>query len=164
MKIEPLSILKLIGHNVLLGRYASSNIFEAVIITLSPNKLLFKFVEDGGKPEWGTILDYEVHDDLGFPVVEEKKEITKPWNGEFPKHAPAPKDDYPIPHRDKPGPWIPHPHTPPYSNNIICQYCGQDSGIPQILGMYIPPEGLRCRHCGQVLVMGTQIWCSNKVD
>lgn len=39
-------------------------------------------------------------------------------------------------------------------NNITCLQCGQDSGIPRILLMVIPPEGLRCQCCGAIVVSG----------
>lgn len=43
------------------------------------------------------------------------------------------------------------------TNNIICSSCGEDSGIPRILWMVIPAEGLNCQRCGEKVVSGPTV-------
>lgn len=43
---------------------------------------------------------------------------------------------------------------PTIYGNITCPHCGCDSGIPMILNMVIPPEGLCCKNCGRLVCGG----------
>jgi hypothetical protein len=47
----------------------------------------------------------------------------------------------------------------PITNNIICYNCGSDTGIHQVLNILIPPNGLKCPHCGAVVVNSIEITC-----
>lgn len=49
-------------------------------------------------------------------------------------------------------------------DNIICPYCGEDTGIPKILHMVIPDEGLKCPHCHQVVVRPSRATWANRED
>ena len=53
-------------------------------------------------------------------------------------------------------PWHPDRNTdsgtPYIPNNVICNHCGKDSGIAMNLCMIVPPEGLKCPHCGKIVV------------
>lgn len=51
------------------------------------------------------------------------------------------------------------PKYPNYRDTIICPQCREDTGIGRVLHMVIPPIGLRCPHCGAVVVRGNQIYC-----
>jgi hypothetical protein len=42
--------------------------------------------------------------------------------------------------------------TPYVPNNIICHHCHKDTGIAMNLCMIVPPEGLKCPHCGKIVV------------
>ena len=44
-----------------------------------------------------------------------------------------------------------------YKPNVICPFCGEDSGIPRILGYVGPP--LHCEKCGKKLWEETRIEC-----
>ena len=66
---------------------------------------------------------------------------------------------YPFPHKPYDlfdHPWHPDRNTdsgtPYVPNNIICSHCGKDSGIAMNLCMVIPPKGLKCPHCGKIVV------------
>lgn len=64
---------------------------------------------------------------------------------------------------------IPHNINSPYAgttagkmptDTIICHKCGCDTRISKVLCMLIPPEGLKCPHCGEVVVKGPSVvWC-----
>ena len=48
-----------------------------------------------------------------------------------------------------------------YQPNMICPYCQNDSGIPQVLNMVITSP-LYCRSCGKKLVEPNPIvWCDS---
>jgi hypothetical protein len=64
-------------------------------------------------------------------------------------------------------PYNPPPYTPPvdripapfYQDTVTCMHCGKDTGIPMMLHMVIPPEGLKCRHCGNTAVYSMSPTC-----
>lgn len=51
------------------------------------------------------------------------------------------------------------PTEPTYTNNVTCLHCGRDTGIPMMLNMVIPPEGLKCPHCGRTAVYSNSPTC-----
>ena len=60
-------------------------------------------------------------------------------------------------------PWTkpkePYINPAPYTNNVTCLHCGKDTGIPMLLHMVIPPEGLKCPHCGRTAVYSNSPTC-----
>jgi hypothetical protein len=56
-----------------------------------------------------------------------------------------------------PKPW--GTNTPIARDTLICMHCGNDTGIPMVLNMVIPPEGLPCRYCKKVVVLGSAVTC-----
>jgi hypothetical protein len=53
----------------------------------------------------------------------------------------------------------PYINPAPYSNNVKCSHCGKDTGIPRLLHMVIPPEGLKCPHCNKTAVYSNSPTC-----
>ncbi len=53
----------------------------------------------------------------------------------------------------------PEPNIPLFNGNMVCPYCLYDSGWSNILCMVIPPEGLRCKTCGKVCIVGGNPTC-----
>jgi len=53
----------------------------------------------------------------------------------------------------------PYINPAPYNNNVTCLHCGKDTGIPMLLHMVIPPEGLKCPHCGRTAVYSNSPTC-----
>ncbi len=53
----------------------------------------------------------------------------------------------------------PYINPAPYNNNVTCLHCGRDTGIPMLLHMVIPPEGLKCPHCGKTAVYSNSPTC-----
>jgi hypothetical protein len=60
------------------------------------------------------------------------------------------------PPAEKPFTW---PTEPTYNNNVTCLHCGRNTGIPLMLHMVIPPEGLKCPHCGRTAVYSNSPTC-----
>ena len=57
----------------------------------------------------------------------------------------------------------PHPWREPWnSNNVKCPHCGKDTGIPMLLNMVIPPEGLKCPHCNKTAVYSMSPTCQEQ--
>lgn len=55
-------------------------------------------------------------------------------------------------------PWESQSTYPRITNDVvICFHCGKDTGIPNILGMYIPPQGIKCPHCKKVVIEANNI-------
>lgn len=75
------------------------------------------------------------------------KPFGTPWDS---TPVPSPLDPYNEPFTSTP--WQP--------SNVKCPSCKRDTGIPFVLHMVIPPEGLKCPHCGAVAVMGISITCN----
>lgn len=55
--------------------------------------------------------------------------------------------------RNKPWKDMPRPN-PRY---ICCPSCGESTGLPPAFHMVIPPEGLKCRKCGMVVIQGNNL-------
>lgn len=107
---------------------------------------------DGHHKYWGEIEGWP------HPYDNWRKKYPPPLPKKYPKPEPWrwPEDWDP----EKIWPKNPKPkdYPRPWTRNIICQYCGEDSGIPQVLFMVIPPGGLRCHNCGRVIVISNQYY------
>ena len=85
---------------------------------------------------------------IGYsPYLDER--FTGPIKPKNPYKPYTPKDNLP----DE------YPRNPWLSGNVTCLHCGQDTGIPMLLHMVIPPEGLKCPHCGRTAVYSNSPTC-----
>ena len=83
------------------------------------------------------------------PLAPFKPPFGTPWDS-IPDYN-TPKIVPNFPYDDKSTPWAPQ--------NVKCPHCQKDTGIPFVLHMVIPPEGLNCPWCHKVAVRGNTITC-----
>jgi hypothetical protein len=53
----------------------------------------------------------------------------------------------------------PYINPTPYNYNVTCPHCGKNTGIPMLLHMVIPPEGLKCPWCNKTAVYSNSPTC-----